>query len=368
MHLHQNGLYWKILDDELFVKLRNVLDNTMKERTAQGLGVRRSCTIISLAHEDKMFQCGALGEENPEQLLRTVIYMLGLHLALRGGVEHTRLRRLGFQCQITTEFDNDTGKEILLYQEDALQKTNQDSLVGKPSHKIVRVFPSGDKNRCPVRLFGKYVGLLPQGRSCGKLYLRPRQKYTPSVWFCDQPYGKNKVTSAVKRACEIAKIQGKFTNHSLRATSASRMYHQNIPEQVIKEITGHKSECVRTYKHTNKELLEKASNSISGGEVVGKHVGDKKVVKESEEITNKLKVSDKKRLSESLSACQIIKNVIKTRMELHKKVTKPSLRKVASKILKRQKRETVKKVKQNVDKLPQRRFVIDLNVNLTMKQ
>ena len=73
MHLHQKGVYWKLLDDSEFVGLRNILDNTMKERTAQGLGVRKSCDIISLEHEDKMFKCGALGEENPEQLLRTII-------------------------------------------------------------------------------------------------------------------------------------------------------------------------------------------------------------------------------------------------------------------------------------------------------
>ena len=38
MHLHQQGLYWRLLDDEWFTQLRNVLDNTMKERHAMGLG------------------------------------------------------------------------------------------------------------------------------------------------------------------------------------------------------------------------------------------------------------------------------------------------------------------------------------------
>ena len=51
---------------------------------AQQLGVKRTCDVISLSHESKMFECNALGESNPAQLLRTVIYMLGLHLALRG--------------------------------------------------------------------------------------------------------------------------------------------------------------------------------------------------------------------------------------------------------------------------------------------
>ena len=124
MYLHQNGLFWKLLDGEEFIGLRNVLDNTMKERHALGLGVRESCTVITVEKENELFACGALGEENPEQLLRTVIYLMGLHLALRGGVEYTRLRRPGFNCQIVTEVDESTGKEMLIYREDPLQKTN----------------------------------------------------------------------------------------------------------------------------------------------------------------------------------------------------------------------------------------------------
>ena len=46
----------------------------------------------------------------------------------------------------------------------------------------------------------------------------------------------------------MAKLEGKFMNHSLQATSASRMYEFKIPEQIIKEVAGHHSDCVRVYK------------------------------------------------------------------------------------------------------------------------
>ena len=183
---------------------------------------------------------------------------------VRGGVEHTQLRRPGFNCQISNEIDENSGKEVLMYREDPLQKSNQGGLSSRSSNKIVKVFPASDKTRCPVQLFIKYLGLLPEGKSCGKLYLCPRQKYTPSVWYCDQPYGKNKVSGTVRKLCELAKIEGKFSNQSLRATSASRMYQSDVPEQVIKEITGHKSDCVRVYKRTSSEILQNASKCISG--------------------------------------------------------------------------------------------------------
>ena len=55
MYLHENSINWKLLDGNNFSVLLNVVDNTMKERTALGLGVRNSSSIISLEQEDKMF-------------------------------------------------------------------------------------------------------------------------------------------------------------------------------------------------------------------------------------------------------------------------------------------------------------------------
>ena len=48
LYLQENAINWKLLDGENFSVLKNVLDNTMKERTAQGLGIRKSSSTISL--------------------------------------------------------------------------------------------------------------------------------------------------------------------------------------------------------------------------------------------------------------------------------------------------------------------------------
>ena len=280
-----------------------------------------------------------------------------------------RLRRPGFDCQIKSELDQNTGKEILVYREDPLQKTNQGGLANKPSNKIVRVYPAMNVKCCPVRIFGKYIGLLPTSKSCGKLYLRPRQKFTPSVWFCDAPYGKNKVSSNVKDICKLAEIPGKFSNHSLRATSATRMFAKEVPEQVIKEITGHKSECVRVYKRTSSEILQRASNSIADENVSESSKGKvssettKQKTDEPSKLNRKVGMSEemKKRNCESLSACQMIKNVIKSRIEMRKKNLKGCISRWARKVLKSDKRKIAKKG----TKLHKRRnLVIDLNINV----
>ena len=55
------------------------------------------------------------------------------------------------------------------------------------------------------------------------------------MWYCDQPYGINKIRYTVNKICKERGIEGHFTNHSLRATCASRMFEHNVPEQIIKE-------------------------------------------------------------------------------------------------------------------------------------
>ena len=100
-----------------------------------------------------------------------------------------------------------------------------------------------------------------------------------------------------------------------------------VPEQVITEITGHWSDCVRTYKRTNDDIRKAASNTISG---VGNSKCDEKLIcKEENEskVTVKfdqgrelsLSEDQTKCLNESMSVCNMIKNVIRTRLEIRKR-------------------------------------------------
>ena len=312
MYLNEQGIYWKLLDDIQFVYLRNVLDNTMKERHADGLGVRRSSEIISTNIEDTLFTAGILGGDSPLKLLRTVIYMVGLHCALRGGTEHDKLRRPGFDCQLNVELD-ECGIERLVYHEDPLQKTNQGGLLSKSNNKIVYVYGSSNMERCPLYYFKKYIGLLPVTKGCAKLYMRPKKKFTLSTWYCDQPYGFNRIKTTVKEVCKEAGIEGIFTNHSLRATCASRMFSNNVPEQIIKEVPGHRSDCVRVYKRTSDSLRKVASETVSAalsnnGQEMQKPI-EKKVKKKVKEPKEK----------GVLSMSQMILNVAKTKFEMRKK-------------------------------------------------
>ena len=60
-----------------------------------------------------------------------------------------------------------------------------------------------------------------------------------SEWFTRNPVGYNPLGQTVRKLCEAAGIKGHFTNHSLRATTATRGLTKGVPEKFVMERTGH---------------------------------------------------------------------------------------------------------------------------------
>ena len=199
---------------------------------------------------------------NPEQLLHTVVFTLGLYLALHTGKEHRALHSPGFNSQIQIVH---AGHETHLeYAEDIGLKTNKGGLHQcKFQTKHVPIYPIADKSRCPVNVFLMYIGKLNPKRICSALYLCSKKLYTPADWYLNVPVGVNTLTGVVKNLCKKAGIQGKFTNHSLHAMCATHLYQGGFDEQIVTEFTGHQSLAVHSYKETIVRQKHKAVETIS---------------------------------------------------------------------------------------------------------
>ena len=128
--------------------------------------------------------------------------------------------------------------------------------------KEVDCYPIEDKDRCPVGIILFYLSKLPKDRKCTSFYLQPRRKYDNNCWFLDRPCGINRLRDVVKDICSKAQLPGFYSNHSLRSTSATKLYRNNIDEQLIQKITGHRSLAVRSYKRTCDSQRKMASNLL----------------------------------------------------------------------------------------------------------
>lgn len=249
--------------DSEFAEFRVSLDAEMKRLQSKGLGsVHRQAEPFTPEEEELLWEKKILGDHSPQSLLNTIIFMNGLYFALRSGEEHRNLRRTPCQIQV---IEKPGERSYLLYTED-ISKNHPGGIKGRKVKPKVVLHHANNENpsRCFVRLFKMYLSLCPVEAPANAFYLTPLKKPKEDCWYSISPVGKNKLAKAVSTMCKTCGIQGFKTNHSLRATAATRLYSSGVDEQLVMERTGHRSlEGIRSYKRTSSEQQETVSDILS---------------------------------------------------------------------------------------------------------
>ena len=60
-------------------------------------------------------------------------------------------------------------------------------------------------------------------------------------WYTAAQLGKNMLAEMMERISEEAKLPTKYTNHSLRAYSVTKVFKLNLPDKLTMERSGHRS-------------------------------------------------------------------------------------------------------------------------------
>ena len=147
---------WKLIDDPSFIQVKYTLDNVMKQKVSEGVDLSVDlcqAKVLSFSDEDFLWLNGYLRNSNSEQLLNTVVFVLGLSCALRAGKEHRALHSMGFNSQLVWHIDINTGSRYFTCKEDIGLKTNKGGLKHhKITPKVVDVFLIANRERCPVQI------------------------------------------------------------------------------------------------------------------------------------------------------------------------------------------------------------------------
>ena len=80
--------------------------------------------------------------------------------------------------------------------------------------------------------------------------------------------------------CAAAGIEKK-TNHSLRATGTSAMFHAGVPEKIIRDVTGHRSNALHLYERPTQQQKQEVSKILVQGK---QSFSGKENIPESEQI------------------------------------------------------------------------------------
>ena len=161
-----------------------------------------------------MWEKKILGDDNPESMLNTIIYMNGLYFALRSGQEHRNLRHNPCQIQVVERDHN-----YLVYTED-VSKNNPGSIKGRKLKPSIHHHANSNPDRCFVT---KYISLCPPNRPDDAFYLAPLKEPRDRCWYSNVPVGRNKLAKTVADMCTSCGRKGFKTNHSLCATTATHL-------------------------------------------------------------------------------------------------------------------------------------------------
>lgn len=255
---------WSIWKDAEFIETRQALDIAMKESTKEGKGAGlRKANAIPNDAEERLWSEGILGLSTPTKLQNALLWLVGLHFALRGGSE---LRDIEFEKQVRLGFID--GEECLEYKENRITKNNQGGLKTlRKDPKVVRTFHSPDHQRCIVCVYKEYVSHRPIG-CCTALFLAVNRNWkaeSEGQWYTKGPIGRHTLSTVVSDLMKkVAPTDmARYTNQSLRKTCATRLHEGGVQRADICRVTGHSSTAVEKYISVSVNQQKQISNIVS---------------------------------------------------------------------------------------------------------
>ena len=156
----------------------------------KGLGKKpKKTNSLTRQEEDILWECGQLGDITPKNIIATLWWQLTQHFRLRGRQEDHSMRVEDFYFR-----KDETGASYIVYAE-GLSKTRQSGLHKKSRLQLPKMFET-QSERCPVKLFQKYLSKRPVGiEKSGPFYLQALLNPLTNIWYKKTSMGTNSVNS-----------------------------------------------------------------------------------------------------------------------------------------------------------------------------
>ena len=250
--------------DLRFRDLMLTMDSVSSELHRQGIGAQcKHASVITHDDENMLWEQGKLGDTSPRMLQHTVFFYCGLQFCLRGIQEQYDMTP---HQLIRVPTDKMVYNEQVHYKYvEYISKNNQHKFKDINSkNKEVKVYALVGNPRCLVKLLDQYLERLPSDAPF--LYMRPLGKIpddSKKPWYTRQRVGFNTLKGFITKIFCGTGVDCDYTNHSLRATSITRMFTSKVPEKIIAEKSGHRSlAALRSYEHTSLEQDQAAGRAI----------------------------------------------------------------------------------------------------------
>ncbi|CAK8685214.1 unnamed protein product [Clavelina lepadiformis] len=230
-----------------YSRFRTVLDGRIKELTSEAGTSHKSGRRSSLSsncsslpssvsnypEQSVLWNAGIIGNDTALRLLNAVFYHNTVTFGIRVIDDHWNLKMSHFVI-------GNRGQQSQMYVE--FVPSRDPVYVNRGLTKDCRVYAELGNPRCVVKLFQKYISLVPPD---GAFYRHPQEPtlVDRSIRFSDQWVGKNRLRAMIKHVFDSTRLDGRDRHHNVSSSTSHRYlpnkFHANSGQPDANTLNAH---------------------------------------------------------------------------------------------------------------------------------
>jgi hypothetical protein len=218
------------MSDPVFRPANLVYEGKIKGLKKQGKDVTAHKPPIDERDMARFYESGVLCNNNPVALQRKVFLEISFHFGRRGREGWRGMTRESFCIKKDAE-----GREYLTMSYNEHDKNHADA-----ENKIQCMYANPESDLCPLKSYKLYLEKL--NPHCNAFLQRPLPNYHGrQVWYANAPLGVNTIATMMKGISQDAGASRIYTNHSIKASTATVLKKAGYAPQDIMAVTGHRN-------------------------------------------------------------------------------------------------------------------------------
>ncbi|KAK7105841.1 hypothetical protein V1264_017169 [Littorina saxatilis] len=238
---HNND--FDIVRDSDFSVANEMFKAAVKELKQQGKGNITHYEPMAEADRQKLYHSMYMNTATPTGLANKVQFDVRYYFSRRGAENMHSMTKTTFRIKT----DATTNREYVCKNSDELTKNHQHDTAF-----VTGFMPATLTDSCPVESFRQYISHL--NPDCDRLWVYPLDTFSTDspVWYAKKPIGVNSMSQFLPRLSKSCGLSQVYTNHSIRATSATVLHQSSFTPAEIMAVTGHRSvSALTTYQRTS---------------------------------------------------------------------------------------------------------------------
>ena len=200
----------------------------------KGTGQQHDAIDITLEDLKRLYShVLAFNTDTPQALLNKTVFEIILYFCRRGQENLPHLKLSDFQIGV-----DDNGTKVVEKTKSELTK-NYQGTSNEEEGTVGTMFATGTPSG-PVASLEKYI--LKRNNETDMLFLHPRNSYmeNDSVWYRNEPVGKNTLQHLMKNLAKLVGLSKEYTSHCITYTCITLHGYCGFQSRHIKTISGHR--------------------------------------------------------------------------------------------------------------------------------